>query len=88
MEGDARLLTIEIRTLEGVITGRLIDARGAATRFDGWLGLASVLQRALEPTNDDATPPDGAHHIDGAFLGRPMELGETADGARREEAAP
>ena len=49
MERGLRRLTIEVSGGDATITGRLIDEEGASLPFSGWLGLASGLERALEP---------------------------------------
>lgn len=53
MEPKRSRVTIEFETdATERIAGRLFDERGADLPFHGWLGLASVLERVLEPARE------------------------------------
>ena len=50
MEANGPRVTIEFDTNAAEqMAGRLLDQHGASVPFDGWLGLASVLERILAP---------------------------------------
>jgi hypothetical protein len=60
MEPRGPRVTIEFETTTEAIAGRLLDDHGASVPFNGWLGLASALERTLafareaEPASADS----------------------------------
>lgn len=60
MESKGPRVTIEFDTNDSErIAGRLHDQNGASVPFDGWLGLASGLERILAPPSQpEATDAD------------------------------
>ena len=51
MEARGPQVTIEFEAGAAErIAGRLLDEHGTSVTFEGWLGLAAVLERVLAPT--------------------------------------
>lgn len=45
-------VTIEFENTTEAIAGRLLDQHGTSVPFNGWLGLASALERILAPMQE------------------------------------
>jgi hypothetical protein len=66
MQPKGPRVTIEFDTNDTErIAGRLLDPNGASARFDGWLGLASGLERILAPAGGPEAADAERHEIDG-----------------------
>ena len=65
MQPKGPRVTIEFDTYDTErIAGRLIDPNGASARFDGWLGLASGLERNLAPAGEPESSVNTVRRIE------------------------
>jgi hypothetical protein len=61
-----RRYTLELDTEQEPIAGSLTDEEGTNAPFNGWLGLASVLERAQRDAGVEEDPEEGqGGHDDG-----------------------
>jgi hypothetical protein len=64
MQPKGPRVTIEFDTSDAErIAGRLLDQYGASVPFDGWLGLASGLERILAPAREPEPPAADAPEV-------------------------